>query len=297
MDRIECMRAFVETVRANGFAAAARVLDVPRSKISKQVQALEESLGVQLLMRTTRSLHLTAAGADYFDAAREVLAALEEAEQRARDGVAQLRGLLRVNAPMSFGVRMLAPLLPAFHAKHPDVQLQIALSDQQIDPVRGGYDVTIRIAALADSSLVARPIMPAPRLLIAAPAYLRRAGVPQSPEDLKRHACLSYGCTPEGTTLVLSRGSEVRRVQTTGPLQADNGDVLATAAEAGMGITLLPTFIVGDAVRLGRLVPVLPEWQSPPISVNAIYASARRVPQKTRRFIDFLVAELGRTGA
>lgn len=297
MDRIECMRAFVETVRANGFSAAARVLDAPRSKISKQIQALEEALGVQLLMRTTRSLHLTAAGSEYYDAAREVLAALEEAEQRARDGVAQLRGMLRVNAPMSFGVRVLAPLLPAFHARHPDVQLQIALSDQQIDPVRGGYDVTIRVAALADSSLVARTIMPAPRLLVAAPGYLRRTGTPHSPEELARHACLSYGCSAEGTTLVLSRGSDVRRVQTTGPLQADNGDVLATAAEAGMGITLLPTFIVGDAVRDGRLVPVLPEWQSPPISVNAVYAPARRIPQKTRRFIDFLVAELGRSGS
>lgn len=292
MDRIECMRTFVETVRSNGFAAAARVLNVPRSKVSKQIQALEEMLGVQLLMRTTRSLHLTAAGAEYYDAARDVLASLEEAEQRARDGVAQLRGLLRVNAPVSFGVRVLAPLIPRFHAQHPDVELQVSLSDQQIDPVRGGYDVTIRIAALPDSSLVARAIMPAPRVLVASPGYLRRAGTPQSPAELARHACLSYGCTQEGTTLALVRGGETQRVPANGPLTADNGDLLAVAAEAGMGITLLPTFIVGEALRAGRLVEVLEDWRAPPIAVNAVYASSRRVPQKTRRFIDFLVEQL-----
>lgn len=292
MDRIECMRAFVQTVRSNGFAAAARVLNVPRSKVSKQIQSLEEALGVQLLMRTTRSLHLTTAGTEYYEAARDVLASLDEAEQHVRDGVAQLNGSLRINAPVSFGVRVLAPLIPKFHQQHPHVELQIALNDQQVDPVRGGYDLTIRIATLPDSSLVARPLMPAPRVLIAAPSYLAHAGLPQSPQDLVEHACLHYGASHYGTTLALTRGHETQRVHTNGPLLADNGDVLATAAEAGMGIALLPTFIVDDAIRAGRLVIVLPEWRAPAITVNAVCASGRRIPAKTRRFIDFLVAEL-----
>ncbi|AZD15264.1 LysR substrate-binding domain-containing protein [Pseudomonas chlororaphis] len=292
MDRIECMRAFVVTVDANGFAAAARAMDVPRSKVSKQIQALEETIGVQLLHRTTRSLHLTEAGAEYYESAREVLAAVDEAEQRARDGIGELRGVLRVNAPMSFGLRRLGPLVPLFHEQHPNIELQLVLSDQQVDPVRGGFDVTIRIASLADSSMVAKLLAPAPRIMVASPDYLKRAGTPQTPRDLTAHQCLNYGYLQSGVSLQLSNGKDTQRVHVTGPLHANNGDLLAQAAEAGMGIALLPDFIVADALAAGRLVPVLCEWQAPPISIHAVYPSARRVPQKTRAFIEFLVAQL-----
>ena len=292
MDRIECMRAFVATVGANGFAAAARALDVPRSKISKQIQALEEAIGVQLLQRTTRSLHLTEAGAEYYDACRDVIASLDEAEQRARTGMGEIRGVLRVNAPMSFGLSRLGPLIPRFNELHPNVELQVVLSDQQVDPVKGGFDVTIRIASLPDSSMVARSLAPAPRIMVASPAYLAREGVPQTPKDLAAHKCLSYGYLQSGVSLQLCNGKETQRVTVSGPLHANNGDILAQAAVAGMGIALLPNFIVERAVADGRLVPVLCEWQAPAISVNAVYPSARRVPMKTRAFIDFLVAEL-----
>ncbi|MGN6153689.1 MAG: LysR substrate-binding domain-containing protein [Lysobacteraceae bacterium] len=287
------MRAFVETVRFNSFAAAARALDAPRSKISKQIQALEDALGVQLLMRTTRSLHLTAAGAEYYESAREILAALEDAEQRARAGTGTLKGPLRINAPMSFGLRVLAPLLPEFHARHPELDLQIMLNDQLLDPIQGGYDVTVRVADLPDSSLAVRPIMPAPRVLVAAPAYLERAGTPQRPGDLERHAFLEYGYLQGGMTLALGRDGVSERVNTSGPLCSNNGDLLACVAEAGVGIALLPNFIVDAALREGRLVQVLPDWQAPAIMVNALFASARRVPLKTRMFIDFLVERLG----
>lgn len=286
------MRAFVETVRHNGFAAAARALELPRSTVSKQIQALEDAIGVQLLIRTTRSLRLTEAGSDYFEATLDVLAAIEEAEQRARSGSGELRGILRVNAPMSFGVRRLGPLLPRFHALHPQIELQLVLSDQQEDPVRGGFDVTLRIASLADSSLVARRLAPAPRVLVAAPSYLQRAGLPRQPDDLAQHAFLVYGYLQSGVSLTLSRGAETRHIATTGPLHANNGDVLAAAAEAGLGIALLPTFIVGDAIAAGRLHTLLDDWQAPPISINAVYPQLRRMPQKTRAFIDFLVEEL-----
>jgi len=292
MDRIDCMRAFVATVGANGFAAAARAMDVPRSKVSKQIQALEEAIGVQLLQRTTRSLHLTEAGAEYYEAARELLASLDETEQRARDGVGELRGVLRVNAPMSFGLRRLGPLIPLFHQQHPNVELQLVLSDQQVDPVRGGFDVTIRIASLPDSSLVARLLAPAPRIMVASPAYLARAGTPQTPKDLTNHQCLNYGYLQSGVSLQLSNGKEAQRVNVTGPLHANNADLLAQAAQAGMGIALLPDFIVEDALAAGTLVPVLCEWQAPAISINAVYPSSRRVPQKTRAFIEFLVKAL-----
>ena len=292
MDRIECMRAFVATVGANGFAAAARALDVPRSKVSKQIQALEEAIGVQLLQRTTRSLHLTEAGAEYYDACRDVIAALDEAEQRARTGMGEIRGVLRVNAPMSFGLSRLGPLIPRFNALHPNVELQVVLSDQQVDPVKGGFDVTIRIASLPDSSLVARSLAPAPRLMVASPGYLAKHGAPQTPKDLANHPFLSYGYLQSGISLQLCNGKETQRVTVSGPLHANNGDILAQAAVGGMGIALLPNFIVERAVAEGRLQAVLTDWRAPAISVNAVYPSARRVPLKTRAFIDFLVAEL-----
>jgi DNA-binding transcriptional LysR family regulator len=292
MDRIECMRAFVATVGANGFAAAARALDVPRSKVSKQIQALEEAIGVQLLQRTTRSLHLTEAGAEYYDACRDVIAALDEAEQRARTGMGEIRGVLRVNAPMSFGLSRLGPLIPRFNELHPNVELQVVLSDQQVDPVKGGFDVTIRIASLPDSSLVARSLAPAPRLMVASPGYLAKHGAPQTPKDLANHPFLSYGYLQSGISLQLCNGKETQRVTVSGPLHANNGDILAQAAVGGMGIALLPNFIVERAVAEGRLQAVLTDWQAPAISVNAVYPSARRVPLKTRAFIDFLVAEL-----
>ena len=292
MDRIECMRAFVATVGANGFAAAARALDVPRSKISKQIQALEEAIGVQLLQRTTRSLHLTEAGAEYYDACRDVIASLDEAEQRARTGMGEIRGVLRVNAPMSFGLSRLGPLIPRFNELHPNVELQVVLSDQQVDPVKGGFDVTIRIASLPDSSMIARSLAPAPRIMVASPGYLAREGTPQTPKDLAHHKCLSYGYLQSGASLQLCNGKETQRVTVSGPLHANNGDILAQAAVAGMGIALLPNFIVERAVADGRLVPVLCDWEAPAITVNAVYPSSRRVPMKTRAFIDFLVAEL-----
>lgn len=292
MDRIECMRAFVATVGANGFAAAARALDVPRSKVSKQIQALEEAIGVQLLQRTTRSLHLTEAGAEYYDACRDVIASLDEAEQRARTGMGEIRGVLRVNAPMSFGLSRLGPLIPRFNELHPNVELQVVLSDQQVDPVKGGFDVTIRIASLPDSSMVARTLAPAPRIMVASAEYLAKHGEPQSPKDLANHQFLSYGYLQSGISLQLCNGKETQRVTVSGPLHANNGDILAQAAVGGMGIALLPNFIVERAVADGRLKPVLCEWQAPAISVNAVYPSARRVPMKTRAFIDFLTQEL-----
>lgn len=292
MDRIDCMRTFIATVDANGFAAAARRLEVPRSKVSKQIQALEEGLGIQLLLRTTRSLHLTEAGAEYYEAAREVIASVDEAETRARSGLCEVHGVLRVNAPMSFGLCRLSPLLPKFHQLHPKVELQLVLSDQQVDPIKGGFDVTIRIASLADSTLIARHLSPAPRLLVASPEYLAKFGKPKTPQDLTQHKCLNYGYLQGGTTLLLCNGTQSERVHVTGPLHANNGDMLARGAEAGMGIALLPLFIVDHAIADGRLVQVLPEWEAPPISINAVYPTARRVPLKTRAFLDFLTSEL-----
>jgi DNA-binding transcriptional LysR family regulator len=145
---------------------------------------------------------------------------------------------------------------------------------------------------MPDSTMIARQLAPAPRIMVASPAYLERAGTPRTPQDLRAHQCLNYGYLQSGVSLQLCNGKETQRVNVTGPLHANNGDLLAQAAEAGMGIALLPDFIVEDALAAGRLKPVLCEWQAPAITINAVYSSARRVPQKTRAFIEFLLGQL-----
>ncbi|KGM56250.1 LysR family transcriptional regulator [Lysobacter daejeonensis GH1-9] len=292
MDQIECMRAFVLAVELEGLSAAARRLQVPRAKVSKQIQALESRLGAQLLMRTTRKLHLTSLGADYFESARSVLDALDDAEQRLQEGAMSPRGLVRVNAPMSFGVRVLGPLLPKFHEQYPDIELQLVLADQLVDPVRDGLDVTIRVANLTDSSMAARMIMPAPRVLVASSAFLGRMGAISTPKDLESRPFLNYSYLQGGTTLQLRKDDITQRVVLSGPLCANNGDVLAQAAEAGVGVALLPEFIVREGIEAKRLVHILPDWQAPSISVNALFCSTRELPQRTRVFIDYLVREL-----
>lgn len=293
MDRIECMKTFVETVRGGSLASAARCLDLPRSTVSKQIQALESSLGVQLLMRTTRSIHLTDAGSRYYDASQDALAALEHADELARGSAGGLAGTLRINAPISFGMRMLAPLVGDFHQSHPDIEFQIALTDQLIDPVRGGFDLTIRIANLQDTSLAARTLMSAPRHLVATPEFLDTHGVPGRPADLTGMPVLNYGNLQGGASVAFSRRGRVERVHARGPLTVDNGDFLCAMAEAGMGIALLPDFITDDAVSAGRLVHLMVDWLPPPIAVHALFPAARAMPNRTRRFVDFLVERLG----
>jgi DNA-binding transcriptional LysR family regulator len=293
MDRLDCLRAFVATVEHGGMAAAARKLNSTRARISKQIQALEHDLAVQLLMRTTRSLSLTEAGTTYFESAVEALHALDDGAQRAREGVGVVKGLLRINAPVSFGIKRLAPLLPRFQTANPDIQFEVTLTDELVDPVRGGYDVTIRIAILADSSLVARRIGPVSGSLVASRSYLAKFGTPKHPSELTEHRCLHYGYQQTGAVWVLQNEAELHRVAFRSTFSANNGEVLQAAAEADLGIALLPHFIVGEALQTGKLVRVLEDWTLPSqLAVNAVYPANRRLPIKTRRFIDFLVDEL-----
>lgn len=294
MDRLACLTAFVETARLGGMAAAARKLDVPRAKISRQIQALEADLGAQLLVRTTRALTLTEAGGILLESATEALDKLAEAEQRVRDGQTEIRGTLRINAPMSFGVRILAPLLPKFQLDHPRLELQVVLSDEFIDPVRGGFDVTLRIAHITDSELVARRLCDVPRISVAAPGYLARHGTPTHPEQLAAHAWLGYGYLATGAHTLLTRGDETFRIAANGPICANNGEVLMQAAVGGLGIALLPRFIVEEALDRNALQEILPDWRAPATAVYAMFPPNRRMPARTRRLIDFLIDALRR---
>ncbi len=289
MDKLASLRAFNKIVERGSFAAAGRELRLSRSAISKYVRDLEHELGVQLLRRTTRSASPTENGLAYYERSRAILAELEEADQAVSRLQAEPRGMLRVNAPMSFGTLHLARAIGDFMARYPELKIQLLLSDQLVDPVQEGYDVTLRIAALAVSTLIARKIVAARRVICAAPAYLERRGRPLRPEDLRGHDCLSYGHLATGNQWKLTGADGDHWIEVPWMLCSNNAEALCDAAVAGRGIALLPTFIAGAALQNGALVTVLSDYHPPALSLYALYPQTRHLSVKVRVFIDFLV--------
>ena len=292
MDKLNSIRAFTKVVQHSSFAAAARDLRLSRSAVSKHVIELEQELGVQLLSRTTRSVTATENGQAYYERCLAILSDLEEADLSATRLQAEVRGLLRINAPMSFGTLHLARAVADFMEKYPDLRIQLLLSDQQVDPVQEGFDVTLRIADLPSSSMIARRIAPARRAICASPSYLARHGTPKHPDDLRGHACLTYGHLATGNQWKLTGPDGDHWIAIPWTLCTNNAEVLRDAAVQGRGIAL-PTFIAGADVQQGRLATILPGYQAPEISIYAIYPETRHLSLKVRVFIDFLVERFG----
>lgn len=293
MDRFAALDAFTHIVETGSFTAAAQALGLTRAAVSRQVRVLEDRLGSRLLNRTTRRVSLTEAGHAYYETARRVLGDLAEAEA----GIAQLtdaaRGLLRIDAPMSFGTLHLAPAIAEFMARYPDVVVQLALNDRFVDIVEEGFDIGLRIGRLEDSSLIARRVVESRRVLCAAPDYLTVHGRPEVPRDLRHHRILHYGYLESGATWRLSGKDGDHSVQIQAALCANNGEVLRDAAVAGQGIALLPTFIAGGALQTGSLVTVLSDYRPPEAALYALYPPNRYLAAKVRLFIDFLVERFG----
>ncbi|WP_142848596.1 LysR family transcriptional regulator [Telmatospirillum sp. J64-1] len=295
MDRATSMAVFVRVVEEGGFAAAARVLDMSRAMVSKHVAALEDRLGARLLNRTTRRLSLTEIGAAYYERCAELVAGMEEAERLVGAMHAEPRGLLKVNAPMSFGFLHLAPAVADYLAHYPQVRIDMTLNDRLVDVVEEGYDLAIRIGALKDSALVARRLAPSRLAVCASPDYLARRGEPGRPEELRGHDCLGYSLSSLRDSWVFldpATGQEVQ-VPITGSLRANNGDALAEAAVRGLGIVLQPTFLVVEHLRQGRLKQILRGFPCRENAVYALYPPGRPVAAKLRSFIDFLVERFG----
>jgi DNA-binding transcriptional LysR family regulator len=293
---IAILTTFVAVVEAGGFTRAAERLETTPGAVSRRVAALEQRLGLRLLNRTTRQLNLTEAGEHYYRDVAAILQALSDAEDRVSHLSEAPAGELRVAAPMSFGVSALASLLPEFHARYPDLRLTLDLDDRMVDLVASGADLALRIGPLTDSSLVARRLAELDRVCCAAPGYLARRGRPDSPADLSGHACLRYsniGSREEWTLHRLDDATVTDTVEVSGPLCANNGDLLRRAAVAGMGLCFLPRFIIEDELRSGRLETVLSEWGAPPLTLSALWPSRRFVPAKVRAFVDFLAERLG----
>lgn len=286
MDQLSAMRTFIKVVESQSFTKAAQQLGISVAMTSKQMLQLEESLATRLLSRTTRRVHPTEAGQFYYQRCVALLAELEETHSQLTQQSQQPQGTLRLTVPMDFGYLHLAPSLPAFREQYPELTLDIEYSDRRVALVEEGFDLALRIGTLPDSSLVARPLAQMEILLCASPDYLARRGRPESPDELRHHDCLLYTLSPLEWTLECE-GERVS-VRPQGPLKANNGVALTRAAIDGMGIILQPTFIVGDALRSGELVRILPTWHRDPVRLHAIYPHRRFVSAKVRRFIEFV---------
>jgi len=289
---VDDREVFFGVVEAKGFAAAARRLGTTPASVSRRVKALEQRLGVRLLQRTTRKLSLTDAGERYFSEGRRLLRELDVLEQALTAAAREPEGELRIVAPMSFGQRRLGPLVARFAALHGKLRISLLLEDRESDLFDEAADLAIRIGYPADSSLVARAIAPVPRHVCASPAYLHRRGCPQSPEDLLQHDCLHYNLISEREEWSFRGDDSERTLAIRGRFCSNNGDVLAQAAVAGLGITLLPDFIVEDDLAQGRLVKVLEDYERAPFTLFALYPSRQHVPAKTRAFLEYLLEQL-----
>ncbi len=296
MDRTAEMTAFVRAVETGGFSAAARDLGLTPSALSKLVGRLEDRLGVRLLHRTTRRLQLTAEGETFFNRARPILTALDEAEAEVAAAGAQPRGLLRLNCGSAFGRHQLTPAIPRFLERYPEIELDLTIDDLAPVPTDERYDLTIRIGALDESSAVARRICNLERVICAAPAYLERHGIPRTPDDLQRHNCLWITSLPALRRWPFDTDDGIRVVHISGNIVANNAETVLQLAVAGVGITRLTDVIVGDALRRGALVPVLAEWHHvEPVPLYATYPSGRHLAPKVRAMMDFLVEQFGHT--
>ncbi|EZQ18120.1 LysR family transcriptional regulator [Halopseudomonas bauzanensis] len=290
MDRITSMRVFVRAASAGSLSAAARHLSMSPAMAAKHVNALEARLGVKLFHRTTRRLSLTEAGSNYLEACQRILPEIDEAEAVAASQRVKATGLLRMNVPLSFGERFVAPLIPAFSHRHPEVKVELGLSDAQVDLLAGSWDLAIRIGRLSDSNLQARRLGDSAMLVCAAPSYLDQRGVPRRVAELAQHNCLSYTLSPmqDARTWAFGPDGEVR-VPISGDLLANNGNALLAAAVGGQGIIYQPHFIVGEALDAGRLVAL--ELDQPVIElggIHVLYPPDRRPPAKVRVMIDYL---------
>ncbi|WP_296714737.1 LysR family transcriptional regulator [Rhodoblastus sp.] len=291
---LDALRTFVAIATLGNFARGSDKLGISRAMASKRIADLEAELGVKLINRTTRSMSLTEAGHKLLAAAETMFGLLESAEQDIRSATAIPRGNLRVNAPMSFGIRHLGPIIDAFLLQHPEVSVDLTLDDRVINIVDEGYDVAIRIRNLADSSLTARRLAPARMVVCASPSYLESRGRPDQPQDLTRHDCLVYDYLARQNVWSFVREGVNADIRVSGRLHSNNGDVLVQAAADGLGVMLAPTFIAHEALRSGALLPILPEWRAVEPGLFAVMPPGRVDVLKVRSFVEHLSKSIGK---
>ncbi len=290
MALLENIRVFVRVVELGSFSAAGRYLRLSPAVVSHRILQLEGHVGVRLLNRTTRQVQPTEQGLLYYEACLDVMRAVEQAETSVAGAGAAPKGTLKVTAPLTFGRRILAPLIPEFQAANPNVDVQLRVSDHLLDLIKEGVDAAVRLAVPADSSLVIRKVADCPRLICASPAYFERHGEPQVPEDLLRHNCLllRFPGSQQFRWTLKGKGNPVI-LDVSGRLDADDSDVLTRWALDGEGIVMKPLWEVAGHIREGRLRAVLADYPPEPLTLAVLYPHRRLLPAKVRAFADFVV--------
>ena len=294
MDISYAMRVLVQVADSGSFVRAADALGISNAAVTRQIASLEAHLGARLIHRTTRRLSLTDAGAEFCARSRAILEEIADAETVAGQGSAQPVGLLRVSAPLSFGLMELARFLPGFRARHPQLRLDIDLSDRVVDLANEGVDIALRIASKLEGHLIARRIAPVSMVVCASPEYLKRRGTPATPGELVAHATMSFSYLWAGDEWSFTDAhGHLTRVKVNPEVHATNGDLLRELAVAGGGIIMQPTFIVASELKRGTLVPILVDYQTLELGLFAVYLSRRNLSNKVRVFIDELVSAIG----
>ncbi|MET3132521.1 DNA-binding transcriptional LysR family regulator [Oxalobacteraceae bacterium GrIS 1.11] len=292
MDQLRAMEIFVEVARLRSFSAAGRALGLTRAMVSKHIMQLEARLDARLLHRSTREVSLTDAGQAYLAPCAATVLQAQEAARMLTHADAELAGPLRLQAPSSFGSVWLADALASFSLRHPQLRPELIVDDALLDPIRHGFDLTIRVGGIPDSGALAlRPLAPCRALLCASPAYLEKWGYPQAPEDLLRHQCLHFSHLTDGTAWHFERAGARRTVRVQAGFTANNGLVLQQAARRGLGIVYSTTFLAWADLLDGTLVPVLGDWALPLNYLSALYPASRQLSPKVRALIDFLVEQ------
>jgi len=293
MENLTDIAVFVQVVDSGSFTAAAERLELSKSVVSKYVTRLEDRLGAQLLNRSTRRLSLTEVGRVFYIRSQRGLQELEEANSEVLRLQGAARGTLRINAPMSFGISHIAPVLPDFLSLYPELSVDINLDDRRVDLIEEGFDLAVRISELPDSSLVARRLGPCRHVVCAAPEYLQRHGIPRKPEDLCDHSTMTYRYqeSPNEWHFLSSEGGFIS-VPVSGSIQMNNSLALREALLQAGGIALVPTFIVGSDIKSGRLQSVLSSYRTLELSIYIIYSQRRNLSPKVRAFVDFMVERI-----
>ena len=293
MDRIAAMNMFVRVVESGSFSAVARELKTTQPTISKNIAELESWLGAKLLSRSTRKLHLTEVGADYYERCITILQDIEEAEQNVGHLQTQPKGTLRINTVVAFGRLHIIPLLREFFQRYPDIKIELSLNDRVVDMVADGLDLAIRMGNLSDSSLLAKKIACTPFVTVASKSYLQKHGRPNHPSELKNHEMIVYTGRDNYQQLEFFDQGKPLIVNVDGRLLTNNTEASREALLNGYGIATVPKWLVGDVIRNGKLECLLESYQREAIDIYAVYPSGRHLANKTRLFIDFLVGYLG----
>jgi DNA-binding transcriptional LysR family regulator len=292
MDRFLSMQVFAAVADAGSFVGAANALGLSKPVVSRQVADMEAHLGVRLLHRTTRRVSLTPEGAAFHARCKGLLADLEAAEDEVTHRADRAIGVLKVNVPVSYGIRRLAPLWGLFMARHPQVALDVTLSDRFVDLVDEGFDLAVRIGRLGDSSLVSRRLGSTRLVLCASPDYLRQHGQPTQPQDLTRHATIGYSLLADGDVWRFEGRDGPVAVKVTPRMWSNSGDTCCAAARSGVGVILKPHFLVAEDLSSGALVALLPGWRAPELGIHAVYPTRRHLAPKVRLLVDFLAQAL-----